>query len=191
MPVRNEGEARPGRKRSESAHKAILEAAFDLLEERGYRATSIEAVAERAGVGKQTIYRWWKSRGALLMEAVRKRAEREVPVPDTGSLEKDLFRFLSATFAGMRGRYGTMMRALMAEAQLDPSFEREFRETFIVGRRSAVVSMLERAHSRIDPVLATDLLYGPMWYRLLVGHGKLDEPFARAIVKAVLRLPAT
>ena len=190
MPVRNDPDPRPGRKRSESAHKAILEAAFELVEERGYRGTSIEAIAARAGVGKQTIYRWWSSRGALVMEAVRNRAEREVPIPDTGSLERDLFRFLRATFAGMRGRYGTMMRALMAEAQLDPAFEREFRETFIVGRRSAVGSMLERARSRIDPVLATDLLYGPMWYRLLVGHGRLDDAFARAIVKAVLRLPS-
>src|SRR5688572_3560572 len=88
-------------RRNETSRRAILTAAFDLLQEVGYAKLSIEGVAARAGVGKQTIYRWWPSKGAVLFDAflmLSEGAEGEPPVlPDTGDLEADLTVVLRAT----------------------------------------------------------------------------------------------
>src|SRR5262245_41585508 len=88
-------------RRKETSRRAIRTAAFDLVQEDGYRRTSIEALGARAGVGKQTIYRWWPSKGAVLFDAflmLSEGAGGEPPVlPDTGDLEADLIAVLRAT----------------------------------------------------------------------------------------------
>lgn len=197
-PARHQDEGAParsprGRKRSEASRDAILQAALTLLDEGGFAALSIEAIAARAGVGKQTIYRWWSSKAAVVLEALSARAQEDIPLRDTGSFEQDLRRFFSDTFAALRSGQGRVVRGLMAEAQLDPEFGRMFREQVIEARRATLRALLERGvkaralPARVDRELLMDLLYGPMWYRLLVEHAPLDDAFAAKLARSALR----
>jgi AcrR family transcriptional regulator len=183
----------PGRPRSARTREAILAAALDLLERRGYRAVTVEGIAAEAGAGKQTIYRWWPSKAALVLEAFARRAETEVPVPDTGNLQRDLECFLEKAFEVLSGGTARIVRGLMSEALLDESFAVELRNRFINERRRALMRILERARERgeirpeVDLESAVDLVYGPMWYRLLNRHAPLDARFARDLAGLVTR----
>jgi AcrR family transcriptional regulator len=186
-----EGAERPrvGRKRSQEARRAILEAALELLHEQGYARLTTDAIARAAGVGKQTIYRWWRSKAAVVLEALTELGRTIAPSP-TGSLERDVAAFLEHTFRLLRGPRGTgaVLRGLMAEAQLDPEFAASF-AGFIAARRGALRAVLER-HTRAGPDeldAAVDMLFGAMWYRLLVGHAPLDAAFARALARLAAR----
>jgi AcrR family transcriptional regulator len=171
---------RAGRKRSEAARKAILDAALALLCERPYGQLTIDALASTAGVGKQTIYRWWSTKADVVLEALTEQG-REIGVPETGSLEGDLRTFLARTFRLLRGARGTglVLRGLMAEAQLDGDFAARF-GAFVATRRAVLEGILAR-HGERDGVsrrAVVDMLYGAMWYRLLLDHGPLDDATA-------------
>lgn len=180
-------------RRSKQTHDAILSATLDLVHEKGYFGLSLEAVAARAGAGKQTIYRWWPSKAALVMEALSQAASREIALPDTGNVEEDLFLFLEAIFTRISSSgSGKAMGGLVAEAQADPIFAEEFRSGFVEARREGLRTILRRGMERgevsadIDLELAVDTLFGPMWYRLLLLHAPLDGPFARNLVSHFL-----
>lgn len=184
----------PGRPRSDASHQAILQATMEILQQEGYRATSIEAIAARAGVGKKTIYRWWPSKATVALEALTAYTDAHVPFSDTGSLEGDLTTYFELSFPGLHGKAGTVLSGLAAEAQWDPAFASEFQRTFIVPRKAALVALLQRGVERGElapetnlDVLA-DLIYGAKWYRFLLYPAPLDEAFAREIVKLILNL---
>lgn len=186
--------AAPGRRRSDQAHQAILQATREVLEEVGYRNMTIEAIATRAGVGKKTIYRWWPSKAAVALEALVTSHDAYVPFPDTGSLEGDLLAYFEQAFPILRGKSGTVLSGLAAEAQLDPTFAHEFQQTFLVPRKAELIELLRRDQQRgeLSPdtnldVLA-DLIYGAKWYRLLLYPAPLDDTFAREIVALISRL---
>ncbi|WP_394831850.1 TetR/AcrR family transcriptional regulator [Pendulispora rubella] len=169
---------RVGRKRSEESKMAILAASLELLRERGYGKVTVDAIAERAGVGKQTMYRWWPSKADVVLEALTETARTSILDRDSGDLESDLRAFLTATFRALNGpqALGVVMRGLMAEAQLDPEFAVRFGE-YIAWRRAVLSSIVQRAVERGDVAKGTsiealvDMLFGAMWYRLL-----LDRP---------------
>jgi AcrR family transcriptional regulator len=184
----------PGRRRSDQSHQAILQATKEIMEQEGYRAMTIEAIAARAGVGKKTIYRWWPSKAAVALEALTVYVEVHTPFADTGSLERDLLAYFKLAFPGLQGKSGTVLSGLVAEAQLDPEFAREFQRMFIVPRKKALVALLQGGMQRGElapdtnlEVLA-DLIYGAKWYRFLLYPAPLDEAFAREIVKLILRM---
>jgi AcrR family transcriptional regulator len=187
-------EARPqrGRPRSEGSHEAILDAVLDLLRQEGYGAVTIEGVARQAGVGKQTIYRWWKSKAELVLEAYANHAASKLPVPDKGNLRVDLETFFCAAFKRLTDVSGPTMRGLMADAVYDPEFLRILREALIDRRRTVLRQILERGAQRgelapeADLEVLADLLFGALWYRLLLRHAKLDPRFAKQLVAAVL-----
>jgi AcrR family transcriptional regulator len=184
-----------GRPRNEAARQKILGAALALVREQGLSALTIEGIAARAGVGKQTIYRWWASRADILLEALREHASAEVPDPQTGSLRGDLDAFLATTFVLARDRrvIGPVLRGLMAEAQSDEGLRARFREHFIEARRAALRRVFERAiasgeaRSDFEPDVGVDVVFGAMWYRLLVGHLPLDRVFAASLAEAATR----
>lgn len=184
--------AQKGRPRSAECHGAILDSVLEMMQKDGYNAVTIEGVARRAGVGKQTIYRWWGSRAELILEAFANHAADIVPAPDKGSLREDLEAFIIAGFKRLARDYGDIMRGLMADAVLDPEFNKILREAFIFKRRAATRVILERGVVRgeiarnADLELMMDMLFGPVWFRLLVRHGKLDSAFAKQIVDAVM-----
>jgi AcrR family transcriptional regulator len=191
--VEREGST-PGRRRSDQAHQAILQATREVLEEVGYKDMTIEAIAARAGVGKKTIYRWWPSKAAVALEALNTSHDSYTLFPDTGSLEGDLLAYFEQAFPVLRGKSGTVLSGLAAEAQLDPAFAREFQQTFLVPRKAELIELLRLAMQRGELAPATnldvlaDLIYGAKWYRFLLYPAPLDDAFAREIVALILRL---
>jgi AcrR family transcriptional regulator len=182
-----------GRPRSEKARSAVLDAAADLLLERGLAAVSMDAVAARAEVSKATIYRWWPTKETLALDALYHEWASVPPVRDTGSLRGDLLSLLRpwVRLAGQRP-YGRVIAALVTEAQTDPEFGRQYRERFVQPRRDQARAIFSRAIERGEiPAgtkveVALDLLYGPVYHRLLHGHAPLDDQFVSDVVDTTL-----
>ncbi|MFF8592182.1 TetR/AcrR family transcriptional regulator [Streptomyces sp. NPDC015220] len=190
----NSKEARPhtGRRRNEAARRAILDAALHLLADSDGAPVSVETIARAAGVGKQTLYRWWPSKGAVLLEALTERAAQDVPSPDTGSLPGDLRALATATFQAAQGPpTAPALRTLVREAARDPHLA-ELMATFTETRRAAVRLILERGRDRgelpadRDIDLMIDQFYGFFWYRFLLGHAPLDATTAQDITDSLL-----
>lgn len=180
---------RRGRPRNEGLRRTILRAAAELLEERGVDGVTIEAIAERAAVGKQTIYRRWASRAAVLVEAFLSQDDVATGgVPDTGSLRKDLAIFASglAETAG-RDSLRRSVAGLVSASHSDGEVARLFRERFVAPSRAVLRQVLERANGRgelhpdLDVEVAIDALLGAVWYRALISGGRLDDTYAEAL----------
>jgi AcrR family transcriptional regulator len=184
---------RAGRPRSVESRRAILQAALLILQTTGYRTLTIEGVAAKAGVSKQTIYRWWPSAAYIVLEALTS-DPLQPPMPDTGSLYDDLLELIRPMVRALGARRGPIMKALIAEAQADARFAETLRTTFMAQHRDYMFNIIGRAQMRgeigfdADPELTADLVYGPMLYRLLNGHGQLDDTFARNLTTAAMRL---
>jgi AcrR family transcriptional regulator len=191
-----DGEARrPGRPRSATAHQAILAATSELLLEQGVQAMNMDEVAERAGVSKATIYRWWASKELLALDALATEwaasgasAERE-----TGSLRGDLLAQLRPWLRKLNAKpYGRVIAGLVAQAQTDPEFATLYRQHFVQPRRDATRPLLLRAMDRgeiapgTDLEVTLDLLYGPIYHRLLHGHAPLNDRFVQQVIDAVI-----
>jgi AcrR family transcriptional regulator len=180
-----------GRPRSATARQAILDAALTELRERGYAALTIEGIANRAGVGKQTIYRWWPSKADVVLDAMLDITSTRIIVPDKGSLSDDLIAFLRATFR-QRGQRPVLI-GLMAQAILDPAFATQFRDRFLFSRRAALRSIMQRAVERgevaaeLDLELLIDVVYGVLWYRLLLDHAPITEAAGQQLAALVVR----
>jgi AcrR family transcriptional regulator len=183
-----------GRPRSEKARKAILAAAAELLLARGLSAVSMDAVAERAGVSKATIYRWWPTKETLALDALYTEWAPAHPSPrDTGSLRGDLLALLRPWARLTSSRpYGRVIAALITEAQTDPVFAAEYRQRVVEPRRDQARAVFRRAIERgeIPPdtniEVALDLLYGPLYHRLLHGHAPLNDRFTQDVIDMAL-----
>lgn len=182
----------PGRPRSERAHRAILSATMDLLADQGYEGLTMEAIAERAGVGKATVYRRWKEKEAVVAAAVEG-AVRRITVPDTGALRTDLLHLMRRAVSLYRGQAGRIVPGLVSAMARSDALARSVREGFLATRRSALRDVLRRGIERgelrgdIDLELALDFLGGPLFYRLLVTGGALDDDLATGVVDVMLR----
>jgi AcrR family transcriptional regulator len=189
-----EARSQRGRRRSDRSHQAIIAATQELLVERGYRALTIEGVAARAGVGKQTIYRWWPSRAALVLEAYLVASDRvQLPSPDSGSAREDvraLIGWLAAVLAEPTG--GRVVAGLVGDLQHDSDLAEGFRQGVVPARRQAMLAALERGRERgeiradADLELAVDALHGAVFYRLLLSGEPLDAAFAERLADQVL-----
>jgi AcrR family transcriptional regulator len=183
-----------GRPRSEARKQAILQAAFGLLEERGLGATSMEAVAERAGVSKATIYRWWDSKELLALDALYAGWDTAARGPrDTGTLRGDILALVRPWVRLTRSRSSArILIAMMAAAAADPAFGEAYRAHFLEPRRDQARALFARAIARgeipatTDVEVALDLMWGPLYHRLLHGHAPLSERFARQSVDTML-----
>ncbi len=182
-----------GRPRSKQAEQSILAATAQLLEERGFKALTIEDVAVRASVGKATIYRWWQSKGTLAFDAFSAEFLARQPLPDTGSLRGDFLAALRGWIRSVKGTpTGKTLVELIAEVQRDPALAEMWRDRFIGPVRDHHRVMLERAVTRGEIPTATntevalDLLFGPAYHRLLQTHLPLTDRFARDVVDVVV-----
>jgi len=184
-------------RRGEASRRAILTAAFELVGEVGYARLSIEGIAARAGVGKQTIYRWWPSKGAVLFDAFLALAEgqdgQEAALPDTGDLEADLKTVLRATVDELNDpRYDEPMRALNIEILHDPDLAAAYAERLDGPMKELKKERLRSAQRAgelpdgLDLDLAVELLWGPLRTRWLERGGPLDHGYADRIVETVL-----
>ncbi len=184
-------------RRNEASRRAILTAAFELLQEVGYARCSIEGIASRAGVGKQTIYRWWPSKGALVFDAfllLSSGGGGEPPVlPDTGDLEADLTAVLRATIAELNDpRYDRPMRALATEIAYDPELAAAYAERLDGPLKEAKRERLRSAQRAgqlaegLDLDVAVDMIWGPVLNRWLHRGGPLTTEYADRVVATAL-----
>lgn len=182
-------------RRSDESHRRILEATVELLERHGYRHLTIEGVAKRASVGKQTIYRWWGgSKPALVLEAFTQASDDRVDPPDTGTVRGDLLAILEPVFdlhEDLRAGTALANKTLMAEAQLDADFHPRYVDLhrhWWGPLRAAIERGIEHGElaADTDADLVVDSLLGFAWYRLLLEHAPLDRAAAVAVVDLVL-----
>jgi AcrR family transcriptional regulator len=181
--------ARPGRRRSETSRQSILAAVAELVTEVGYGSLTIEKIAQRAGTGKQTIYRWWPSKADVVMEALATKADLHIRIPDEGNLADDLRFVLRTSFAMARNsQLADLLRALMAEAQVDSDFRERFQAAFLQRRRQALQIVLHRGAERgelpagVSVETLTDVVFGTLWYRVLAIPAPLDDQLADELV---------
>jgi AcrR family transcriptional regulator len=167
---------RPGRPRSPEAHAAILRAALELAVEGGLRGLSMEAIAARAGVGKATIYRRWKSKEALFAEAIASIALTP-EVPDTGSARGDFEVVSGAAVGRMAPEAFRVLPRLLADAADDPELLEALQLALVRPRRAAIATILRRGIERgelradIDVEFVSEMLIGPMIARVLTSGG--------------------
>jgi AcrR family transcriptional regulator len=167
---------RPGRPRSPEAHAAILRAALELAVEGGLRGLSMEAIAARAGVGKATIYRRWKSKEALFAEAIASIALNP-QVPDTGSVRGDFEAASRAAVGRMAPEAFRVLPRLLADAADDPDLLEALQQSLVRPRRAAIAAIVRRGVERgelradLDVDLVSEMLLGPMIARVLMSGG--------------------
>jgi AcrR family transcriptional regulator len=185
---------RPGRPRSEATRSEILSATLRLLHHQTVQAMTIEAIAKEAGVGKATIYRWWDSKALLVIDAFMEHHIVKTPMPRDLPPGEAIAQHFTSLVREYTGDSGRIVAQIIAEGQADPAVLREFRERFHYGRRAVVREALEEwirddgipAPANVE--ILSDLLYAPVYMRLLLGHAPLDETFAREHIEYVWTL---
>jgi AcrR family transcriptional regulator len=182
----------PGRPRNERSRQAILRSTLKLLRRHGFAALSIEAVAADAHVGKATVYRWWPTKGALVVDAFSSSIENELHFPDSGSVREDMRVQMNQYLEVLRSRSGRIIAGVIAAGQSDPSLMEEFRARFLRPRRQEAYRTLQRGIDRkelprdLDLDLVLDLLYGGIYMRFLIRHDELNEGYVDEVCRIVL-----
>ncbi|GGV66384.1 TetR/AcrR family transcriptional regulator [Streptomyces massasporeus] len=208
MAVQKSTQPAPGKpapdstRRSEKSRRAIYDAALALVVEAGYAKTTIEGIAARAGVGKQTIYRWWSSKADVLMEAFLDLAEQSVEeagstpyaFPDTGDLAADLKGVLRATVDELRDpRFEAPSRALAAEGVVNEQLGRELVAKLMQPSLDLYIARLRAAQEagqvrpEIDPRIALELFVSPLAQRWLQHTGPISYEYTDTLVDYALQ----
>lgn len=151
---------------------------------------TMEAIALKAGVSKETLYRWWSSKGSVLLDALAQRGEEEIPIPEGASFHEELGEFMRATARTLDRPTRQALRNLAAEAAKDANFAKEMRMRFLNRRRAALQGILNRAVDRaeLNPKrveLVLDLVFGSLWYRLIFGIAPLDRRWADEVTATI------
>jgi AcrR family transcriptional regulator len=184
---------RIGRPRSEESKAAILDAAWKLLKTTTLRDLSIEAIARESGVGKTTIYRWWSGKVAVVMDAFVENVMTVTPFPEKLSATEAITQQIASLIQAFSGEYGQIVAQIIAEGQAEPEALASYRDRFIYPRRAAAKAIIQQGiengefDPNLDPELAIDVLYGAIYFRLLVGHLPLDSQFAEELPRWALK----
>jgi AcrR family transcriptional regulator len=184
---------RSGPVRSEAARQAILRAAADLLLERGYDRLTIEGIATRAGVGKQTIYRWWSSRGEVVAEALFEGLllPERLTVPDTGDIRADLRAWMSGLSAFLDDERGeSLVRSIVTAATQNADIAGHLADSFVAteslsARLTAAIGTAPNLRPGLDVSALSDMILGALLVRVL-GHQRLDEATVDTLIDTVL-----
>jgi AcrR family transcriptional regulator len=177
-----------GRPRSEESEEAILAATIQLLTQKPLRDISMEEIARKAGVGKATIYKWWPSKAYVALDAFLRKTNQMVPMPDTGSVRKDILEQVRSSLVFYRSPAGRILGQFVAESQADKEFAFLFRQRFLKPRREATGVIFARGIERgeidpnVNPELVLDMIYGPAIYRMIVRHAPIEDKLADEMV---------
>ncbi|MHA6624566.1 TetR/AcrR family transcriptional regulator [Pseudonocardia sichuanensis] len=183
-------------RRSERSRHAILTAAHELVGEVGYRKLTIEAIAARAGVGKQTIYRWWPSKGAVVLDAMLATVSdpADLALPDTGDVDADLRGVVHAIVAELADpTLSGTSRALMIEIQEDPGLAESMVERILGPNLAAIADRLRAAQDAgqlrrdLDLSVAVEMIVGPLYHRWLLRTAPLTPAYADTVTDLALR----
>lgn len=180
--------ARPGRPRNPRVDEAIVDAARRLLVREGYTGLYLEHVAAEAGVAKSTVYRRYGSKEELAEALLEALVPWISEVPDTGDTREDLIETVMGSIRGITSTpYGPVVSALLSEIVLNPRLGDAFRTRVVRSRREHIAELIDRCVARgdlatsTDAQLATELLLGPVYFRLIFG-GTLDRALAEQVV---------
>ena len=192
---RPKGKATGGRPRDELVTDRILTSALELAEEDGFDSLSVEGVAERAGVGKTTIYRRWPNVWAVVVDAVLAEVTRVSPVVERESARESLTASMKLVGKSFRGRHGLLFRPLIGRAQTDDTLRAAIDERWLSPRRELSRGIVRRGIERgelrpdLDPDMVIDALYGPLYHRLLLPYSgtevRITDAYIDALVDAV------
>jgi AcrR family transcriptional regulator len=183
--------ARAGRPRDENVHRAILDAARDLIREEGFTAFSIEAVAARAGVAKQSIYRRWSSKGSLLVDLYMDGLEIPGAMAPRNFKDDLLAVLLQTTKRVQDTAFANILKGLVVEAQTDAEMRKLVQVRIVEPRREAMRRVIESGKQSgelpegLDAEMILDFVFGAVWFNLLLGAGSLTNKFAHRVVKAI------
>ncbi|AIQ27909.1 MULTISPECIES: TetR/AcrR family transcriptional regulator [Paenibacillus] len=181
-----------GRPRNTEAKNAILNASYDLLLEMGFGAVTVEKIAEQAQVSKATIYKWWPNKAAVVMDGYLFAATARLPIPDSGSVKEDLLIHAGNLAMFLSSREGKVITELIGEGQFDAGLAEAYRSRYFGPRRQEAWQLLERGVARgelkqeLDIGSSIDLIYGPIFYRLLLTGDALNEESVRNLVLLAL-----
>lgn len=170
-----------GRPRSDASRQAILDAALNVLAERGYAGMAIEGVATAAGVGKTTIYRWWKNKSELVVDAFFSATVADLKFPEAGSAKEDFRIQISELAKLLRGSKGVAFAAMLGGARLDEDLAKALGERWLEPRRKWGFARMSRAvqdgecREGINIPAALSILYGPLYTPLLFGQSVPSE----------------
>jgi AcrR family transcriptional regulator len=190
MVVEEAEKRRRGRPAGEAAvsHERILDAVQSILTEKSVRDLTMEEVARRADVGKPTIYKWWPSKAALVLDMFEERLVGALDVPEAKTAEEAIRGQVAELIRMLNGFFGKVARELIGEGQGDASVLTEYRDRYLSKRRAFSAKVIERAKqtgeldSGVDAELLIDMVYGPIYYRLLLDHAPLNQEFGTALV---------
>ncbi len=183
---------RRGRPRDENIRQAILRAALDLVSAKGFRAITVDQIAARAGTGKMALYRRWPNKATVVMDALLEWIGPETDFPPAADALESLQQQLRLQAKFFRSRHGRLIRSLLAEAQSDQELAHAFRDCWIRPRREGVIGTLRQAiqegnlRDDLDVEVMIDTLYGPIYYRLLLGTGPIDAAFIEELYRQFL-----
>ncbi|MDF2652280.1 MAG: ydeS [Paenibacillus sp.] len=183
-----------GRPRNMETQSSILSASYELLLESGFGAVTVEKIAERAQVSKATIYKWWPNKAAVVMDGFLSAAAARLPVPDTGSVFQDILEHATNMALFMISREGSIFLEIIGEGQVDSALAKAFRTRYIQPRRLEVRNIMNRGLQRgeleknLDIAICTDLIYGPIFYRLLVTGDPIDKNYVEQLVIQVFKV---
>lgn len=184
-----------GRPRSEAAEQAVMDAVYAFLQERSVRELTMEGIAERANVGKPTLYKWWPSKAALVMAVLQQRLVPKAPKLEPTSArtaEETIRALMHRIVRAFNGMFGKVFADLIAEGQNDPGLLSDLYEKHLGQRRKALVAEIERGkqagefYAEVDSELLVDCLIGPIYYRLLMKTAPLTETYVDQLIVQVM-----
>jgi AcrR family transcriptional regulator len=181
-----------GRPRSEESRQRILDAARDLLHERGLRSMTICGIAERAGTSKVTVYRWWSHKAAIVLEAMLEKTSPHMPYRESTSPLESLRAQMKSFARFLSSDDGRLLLDVLAEGILDAEIGNAYRKHWVKPRREDAKVLLGRAieagelPESADLEVALDALFGPLYYRFIIHHAPLTPAFAEQIFESVI-----
>jgi AcrR family transcriptional regulator len=183
----------PRRRGRPRAQAAVLTATLALIDEQGVKNVTVEAIAERAGISKVTLYRRWPSRVSILVDALLQHLAASAPLDESRTPHAGMVNHLLALTRLLRGRTGEMMHNVIGECQTDPDMRAVFRERYIGLRRQVAVRIIRQGQedgsfiTRSSAEQCHDALYGAIFYRFLFGVGPLDRKAVLGLMESVLQ----
>lgn len=184
-----------GRPRDENIDKEVVAAVLDVLRTHGYRAVTIERIAQKVRTARTTIYRRWPSKRRLVAYAVLSEMGAS-PAADTGVLRLDLEAAVRTLLRAFAGPLKQALAGLVTDMAQDPELAATIRQDVLAARRQSMRDALQRARARqeirddLDTELVLDMLTGPFYYRALFGHAPITARMTREVVRYVLRIAA-
>ncbi len=182
-----------GRPRSEETKKLILSTAYQMLLELGFKAVTVDGIALKSGVSKATIYKWWPNKAAVVLDGFFDASEMLLQIPDTGSAREDIYIQVNNLAAFFTSSKGKIVTELIAEGQFDSNIASEYQKRYFQPRRLITRQILERGIDRnqvnkdINIELVIDIIYAPIFYRLMITGDMIDKDYIDKVLEQTLR----